>query len=301
MMLKNCLLAAAMAFTAAPALAADYTLAVEPNYPPAQAEMVYQPLLDYLSASTGHTFRIKTASNYHVYWRDLRAGMKVDFAFEEAHFTSYRIDRLGFTPLVRVAEGTRFSLLADASVAEGGLQGLIGNRVVSMPAPSMGYLLLTELYKNPIAEPQVLSEATNWKDGVDMIFAGETEGAMVPNYIAQLYPNLVVVSESREFIGRTLSAAGTVPSDVREAVEEAMLKLHEDPGSYEVLVELGATQFVDAPAAEYTNSESLLAGVFGYKARPAAPVAEEEPEPETIDLDSISDEELGGLEVTADN
>ena len=31
MMLKNCLLAAAMAFTAAPALAADYTLAVEPN------------------------------------------------------------------------------------------------------------------------------------------------------------------------------------------------------------------------------------------------------------------------------
>src|SRR5690606_14868664 len=95
MMIRKCLLAAALAFPAAPALAANYTLAVEPNYPPAQAEMVYQPLLDYLSASTGHTFRLKTASNYHVYWRDLRAGMKVDFAFEEAHFAGYRMGRLG--------------------------------------------------------------------------------------------------------------------------------------------------------------------------------------------------------------
>ena len=37
MMIRKCLLAAALAFTAAPALAANYTLAVEPNYPPAQA------------------------------------------------------------------------------------------------------------------------------------------------------------------------------------------------------------------------------------------------------------------------
>ena len=48
MMIRNCLMAQAMAFTAAPALAANYTLAVEPPYPPAQAEQVYQPLLDYL-------------------------------------------------------------------------------------------------------------------------------------------------------------------------------------------------------------------------------------------------------------
>ena len=301
MMIRNCLLAAAMAFTAAPALAANYTLAVEPNYPPAQAEQVYQPLLDYLSASTGHTFRLKTSANYHVDWRDLRAGMKVDFAFEEAHFAGYRMGRLGFTPLVRTLEPTRYSLLADAMVAEEGTSGLIGRPVVSMPSPSMGYLLMLEIYRNPIAAPEIKSVGTGWRDGVEMIFSQETDAAMVPNYIAQLYPNLVVVSESREFIGRTLSAAGTVPSDVQDAVEEAMLKLHEDPGSYEVLVELGATQFVDAPAQEYTESESLLAGVFGYKARPAAPVVEEEPEPEAIDLDSISDEELGGLEVTADD
>lgn len=297
MKLKKCLLALALAMAGTPALAADYTLAVEPNYPPAQAELVYQPLLDYLSTATGHTFKLKASANYHVYWRDLRAGMKVDFAFEEAHFTGYRMGRLGFTPLVRTAEPTRYSLLADGMIAEEGIPGLIGRPVVSMPAPSMGYLLLGELYRNPIASPEIKSVASGWRDGVEMIFSQETDAAMVPNYIAQLYPNLVVISESREFTGRTLSAAGTVPSDVREAVAEAMLKLHEDPGSYEVLVELGAAQFVAADSADYADSEKLLSGVFGYKPRPAQAAAEPEPEQPTINLD---DADLGGIEVTAD-
>lgn len=296
MKFKHCVLAAAVAWLAMPAQAAEYTLAVEPNYPPGQAELVYQPLLEYLSASTGHTFKLKTASNYHVYWRDLRAGAKVDFAFEEAHFAGYRMGRLGFGPLVRTAEPTRYSLLADAMVAEEGTAGLIGRPVVSMPSPSMGYLLLLEIYRNPIAAPEIKSVASGWRDGVEMIFSQETDAAMVPNYIAQLYPNLVVVSESREFTGRTLSAAGTVPSDVRDAVGEAMLKLHEDPGSYEVLVELGASQFVDAPASDYADTERLLSGVFGYKPRAAAPAAPAT-EPE-VDLEA---EDLGGIEVTAGN
>ena len=45
--------------------AATYGLTVEPNYPPAQAQEVYKPLLAYLSKSTGHTFVLKIAPNYH--------------------------------------------------------------------------------------------------------------------------------------------------------------------------------------------------------------------------------------------
>jgi ABC-type phosphate/phosphonate transport system substrate-binding protein len=292
--LKKCLFAAVIAATATPALAAEYILAVEPNYPPAQAEQVYKPLLDYLSKSTGHTFKLKAATNYHVYWRDLRSGSKTDFAFEEAHFTDYRVNRLGFTPLVRVAESTRYSLMADAVVAEEGTTGLIGYRVVSMPAPSMGYLLLGDLYKNPIAQPEIMSVAASWRDGVEMIFSQETEAAMVPNYIAAPYAgsSLSVVSESREFTGRALSAGGTVPADVRQAVSDAMLKLHEDDALYEVLVELGASQFVETNAAEYAGSESLLRGVFGYKPMPKAAEAE---------VEDVEPQITGGIQVEADD
>ena len=281
-------------FAGATAAAAEFTLTVEPNYPPDQAEQVYRPLLDYLAASTGHTFKLRTAGNYHVYWRDLRTGARTDFAFEDPHFTDFRANRLGFTPLVRVAESARYSLLADSSVEGTGPTSLLGYRVVSMPAPSLGNLALAELYRNPIAQPDILSEATNWKDGVDMIFAGEASGAMVPNYIAQLYPNLVTVAESAEFTGRALSAAGNVPQDVRKAVAEAMLKLHEDQSQYEVLVELGATQFVATNAAEYAGAERMLRGVYGYEPLPERAPVEAAPEEEAGE-----EEEVQGIEVRA--
>jgi hypothetical protein len=306
MRLNHLSAALALSLFAAPALAADFTIAVEPNFPPAAAQQVYKPLLDYLSAATGHRFLLRTSTNYHVYWRDIRSNAKTDFAFEEAHFTDFRIDRLGFTPLVRTIEGTKYLLLADATVAEEGIAGLIGYRVVSMPAPSMGYLLLGELYKNPIAQPEIQSVAANWRDGVEMVFSQETEAAMVPGYIAQQYPNLMVVSESREFTGRALSAGGTVPQDVRKAVTDAMLKLHEDNALYEVLSELGTTQFVEADRDDYTGNERLLRGVFGYRAKPASTAEATASAPADTGTApppgaAEEEEEVGGIQVTADN
>jgi hypothetical protein len=249
--------------------AADYTVTVEPNYPPAQAQEVYKPLLAYLSKATGNRFILKTSGNYHVYWRDMRGGVPTDFAFEEAHFTDYRINRQHFTPLAHVADPTKFTLLVDSSNSAAGANGLIGRRIASMSAPSLGYLLLGELYKNPIAQPEIQSAAASWKDGVEMVFAGETDAAMVPAYIAQTYPNLVPVATSREFVGRAFSAGPKVPADVRKKVTDALLKLNKDASLYDVINELGATQFVPATAAEYAGSERLLRGVFGYQPLPS--------------------------------
>ncbi len=253
--------------------AADFTVTVEPNYPPAQAQDVYRPLLAYLSKATGHRFILKTSGNYHVYWRDLRGNTPTDFAFEEAHFTDYRVNHQRFTPLVRVTDPTKFVLLVDSSNADGGSSGLIGRRIASMSAPSLGYLLLGELYKNPIAQPEIQSVAASWKDGVEMVFNSETDAAMVPGYIAQTYPNLVPVATSRDFIGRALSASPRVPVDVRKKVADAMLRLHKDPALFDVINELGATQFVPASAGDYAGNERLLRGVFGYQPMPAKPGA----------------------------
>jgi hypothetical protein len=262
---KSAVLGALLLLCAQAAGAADYTILVEPNYPPTQAREVYEPLLAYLAKQTGHRFFLKTTPNYHVYWRDMRANTPTDFAFEEAHFTDYRINRQKFTPLVRVADPTRFTLLVSDAMAEGGAAGLVGRRIVSMSAPSLGYLLLGDIYRNPISQPEIQSVAANWKDGIDMLFAGETDAAMVPNYIAREYPNLVPVNESREFTGRALSAAPTVPVDVRAAVAKAMLSLHLDPDQNSILNELGATQFVPATRADYAGAEGLLRDVFGYQ------------------------------------
>jgi hypothetical protein len=273
-------LGALLLLCAQSAAAADYTVTVEPNYPPAQAREVYQPLLTYLGKATGHRFILKPVANYHVYWRDMRANVPTDFAFEEAHFTDYRINRQRFIPLARVADPTKFVLLVDSANADGGANGLIGRRITSMSAPSLGYLLLGELYKNPIAQPEIQSAASSWKDGVEMVFAAESEGAMVPGYIASTYPNLVSVATSRDFIGRAFSASPRVPPDVRAKVTQALLALHKNPALFDVISELGATQFVPATAADYAGNERLLRGVFGYqplKGRPAPAAAPDAP------------------------
>lgn len=298
---RNIALAVALSFgLAAPVMAADYYLAVEPIYPPAQAQQVYKPLLAYLSKSTGHRFLLKPAANYHVYWRDMRTNAKVDFAFEEAHFTEYRINRQKFVPLARVADATNFVLLADPQREKSGVNGLIGDRIVSMSAPSMGYLLLGELYSNPLAQPEINSAAATWRDGVEMVFSGETDAAMVPNYVAREYPNLVPLFTSREFAARAFSASQTVPADVRKKVADALLRLHRDSSLNEVLVELGTTQFVPANTSEYTGSERLLRGVFGYQAlpqratAPAAPPAPAKPGAKPADKPKGVTVEVGG-------
>jgi hypothetical protein len=105
-----------------------------------------------------------------------------------------------------------------------------------------------------------------------MVFAQESEGAMVPGYIASTYPNLVSVATSRDFVGRAFSASPKVPPDVRKKVTDALLALHKNPALFDVISELGATQFVPANAAEYAGNERLLRGVFGYvplKSKPA--------------------------------
>lgn len=273
-MLRRTLLALSLSAFSVSAMAANYTVAVEPNYPASQAQEIYKPLLSYLSKSTGHTFTLKTANNYHAYWRDVLANTPTDFTFEEAHFADFRVQRFGFLPLVRVAEPTQFSVLVSPENKDKGTQGLFSGTIVSMPSPSLGYLFLGELFPNPIAQPEISSTAQTWKDGIDSVFAMEAAGAIAPMYIAQQYPNLESVYLSRSLPGRSMNASRKVPADVRNAVTNAMLKLHQNAGLIDVLTELGTAQFVKSTAADVSGNERMLRRVFGYpktalKAKPA--------------------------------
>jgi len=91
-----------------------------------------------------------------------------------------------------------------------------------------------------------------------------------------------------------------VPADVRKKVADALLRLHRDSSLNEVLVELGTTQFVPANTSEYTGSERLLRGVFGYQAlpqratAPAAPPAPAKPGAKPADKPKGVTVEVGG-------
>lgn len=256
--------ALALSLVAGSVSAAEYTFAVEPSYTADKAQEVYKPLIDYLAKATGEKFTLVASKNYHFYWSDLRANKNWSFVFDEAHFTDYRIKRFNYQPLVRTAENASYVLLSQDEVPDNNPQALVAKSISTMPAPSLAFSLLLEIFPNPMQQPDIRTNPTSWKDTVDIVFAGEADSAMVPNWLYMQYPNLIPVATTREFPGAAVSAAPDVPEEIKQKVREALLKLHEDQDMYNVISELGISQFVEANAGEYAGSESMLKNFFGY-------------------------------------
>lgn len=249
------------------ATAAEYNFAVEPTYTPERAREVYEPLMNYLNRTTGHTFKLVTARNYAFYWNDVRKRKDLHFVFDEAHFTDFRVQRFNYEPIVKSSIPSGYTLLSQDDVEDGNVQAFVARSLVTMPAPNLGFALLLEFFPNPMQQPDLRSLATSWRDTVEIVFAGEADAAMVPTWLSDQYPNLVPVVKTREFPGPAVSAAPDVPADVKAKVREAMLVLHDDPEFYEVLNELGTPQFIDASAGEYRGSEQMLKNFYGYSQR----------------------------------
>lgn len=248
-----------------PAQAADLKLMVEPFYTPDRAAEVYQPLIAYLSTATGHRIELVTPRNYHFFWRDVRQNVAVDLMIAEPPITDYRIQRLGAVPLVRTAETTSYTLLASDTLENPSLEALYGRNIVTMPSPSLGFALLLEFFPNPVSQPNILSSASSWRDGVEIVFAGEADATIVPTWLQAQYPNLVPIRTSREFPGIALSASAGLDPQVAADIKAALLKLHEDPSVYEVLNELGITRFEEASAAEYRGADQMLREFYGFQ------------------------------------
>lgn len=250
------------------ATAAEFRVAIEPHYSPQRAAEVYAPLQGYLNQvlkPLNHSVTFVYPRNFHFFWRDVRQNAPVDFMFADGHITDYRIKRFQYEPLVKTVENTSYAVLAMDDVAARGARNLIGARVVTMPSPSMGFALLAEIWPDPVRQPNVMSTAASWRDGVEIVFAGEAEAAIVPSIVKDEYPNLVVVTTTREFTGPALSAAPGVDPAVKQALKDALLKVHENNDGYAALNELRITQFVETNAGEYDGMDELLKSFFGYK------------------------------------
>lgn len=247
------------------ASAAEYIFRIEPANAADRTSEIYAPLMAYLKKATGADFKLDPVKNYHNYWRDVTAGTKTDFAFDEAHLADYRIEHAHFEPLVHAAEPTSYTLVSNIDIGNKGVNGLVGHKIVTMSAPSLGYALLLQFYPNPVLQPDIVSTATSWRDATDRVFNGEGDAAMIPTSLKDTFPNLPPVKTSREFPGQCLTASPDVPADIREKVKDALLKLDPDSDAAKLLFELGVTKFVPATAAEYAGAEQALKNFIGYK------------------------------------
>jgi len=235
---------------------------VNPIYPPEQAEQVYQPLVEYLRTETGLDLQLITARNFHRYWVDARRNEAAPFILEDAHMASWRMNQHGYQPLAMASTPTSFSLLTMGHMADDQLEDFIGRQVSSLPSPSLGYVVLTNWFTNPLQQPLILSNATSWLDAIEIVFAGEADAAIVPQNLVLRYPNLYPIEQSDEMPGLTLSAASEVPESIRQTVTDALINLADNPDFHSALFELDIEAFVAANPDDFAELDQLLSTIF---------------------------------------
>lgn len=233
-----------------------------PVYPPEQARLVFQPLVDYLNDVTGLELTLVVERNFHRYWRNAGRNEAPPLILEDAHMVAWRMNNFDYQPLVTTAESMTFSLLTTGAMADDGLNDFVGRRISSLPSPSLGYVVLAEWFDNPLQQPLIQSTATSWLDAVEMVFSAEADAAIAPDNLVARYPNLYPVQTSAEFPGLTLSAAPNVADDVRQTLIEAMTELHANEDHHAALFELDIDRFVPADPEDFAGLEQWLSTVF---------------------------------------
>jgi hypothetical protein len=233
-----------------------------PIFPPETAELVYRPLVNYLNDVLPYRFDLELAPDYHRYWLSTRRGENPHIVLEEPHLTAYRMQQYNYTPLVRADAPITYSLLTSMNNAESSVRDFIGRRVSTMPAPSLGYLILTNWFDNPMQQPIIQSNASSWLDAVEIVFSQEADAAIVPQNLVSRYVNMANVLTSQEFPGVTIAASPEVPIDIQEEIREALLTLHENDEHFAALNELDISQFIEARSAQYEGLEEWLTLVY---------------------------------------
>ena len=247
--------------------AEDVIFMVHPIYAQQRSTEVFQPLVDYLEKNTGHNISLVVPKSFLFFWNKLRAKKGYDFVLLEPHLMDYGLQKLNLIPLVKSNLATQFSLLvSDKYAEEDPSEALIGRIIATLPAPCMGNVLLGFIFPNPIKQPRISTTAPSWRDGIESIFAGEADAAIVPTWLAERYPNLTAVIDSSPVSGFAIASQQTTDPAVQNSIKEALLLLGVDKNEkeLEVLIELKTERFESANASDFAGLSQLLTHVFGY-------------------------------------
>ncbi|HET20136.1 MAG TPA: hypothetical protein ENO16_05970 [Chromatiales bacterium] len=257
-------LAAALFLGVASSLqAASYRLAIPPFLPQAEMKAQYGKLAEYLSKASGEEIELLLIPTYLGYWTEVRKGTGHELAFDAAPLIDFRVERQNYTVLAKVTGVISQSLLTrgDSDILEP--QELIGRPVATIASPNVAGLSLFEMFSNPMRQPN-FKYAAHPREAAEMLVKGQVEAAFIPTPIAIQYPDLNVVTTTRQLPHLALAASPAVPAEVRERLRKALLEADKTPEGRELLEMLNTPGFEAATNAMYKGYGAMLKGTYGY-------------------------------------
>jgi hypothetical protein len=253
------------AFTGAQA--APLTLVIQPSQGETMTVRAHQALADYLSRASGERIVVVTPPNFLAHWETIRRNSNVDLVLDDAHFTDYRVDRLGFHVLAKLPGTVSYSLVAAEGIRARDPLLLTGKKVASFGPPSIGAARLNAMFPNPSRRPSII-DITAVEQGLDLLKQRKVDAAMLPTSAigdAVDRGRLSVLTTTEPAPRMALSASPKLDSHVREKIRNALLRATESADGKHMLGEMQFSRFEAATAAMYAGQSRLLRDVWGYR------------------------------------
>ena len=247
--------------------APELTLGVAPLLSEAETRRQFAPLCQYLAQTAGQPCRIETKANFLAYWEAMRRGQDYDLILDDAHFTDYRAERMGYTVLVKIPGTVTYSLLVPRDTKTDDPGRLVGRRIATLGIPSLGAALLNSLFPQPSKQP-IPVEVNSAEEGFAKLRDGTVAAAILPTALARqeiaLGAPLRVLLSTEPLPHMALSAAPSLDPALRATLRQALLDAHKTPAGQTMLRQLGIERFDAASASVYKGKAKILQQYWGY-------------------------------------
>jgi len=262
-----CSISLLLAHVPAQAADRDLVLAVQPILDPEHTRQAFQPLCDYLAKATQRNCTIFTSTHFYPYWEAARQGKEFNLVLDAAHFTDYRLQKLGFQVLAKVPDSVTYSLVTDTDTFIVDPSELVGKRVATLGIPSIGAARLNSMFPKPTRQP-VTIEVRDAETGIKMLETKKVVAALLPTPIVSQQMargakiNVVLTTDPIPHIG--LSASPSVDSTTREAIRRALVRANQTEDGKAMLKAIGFERFDAATPSIYKGNADLLQQYWGF-------------------------------------
>ncbi len=240
-----------------------------PRESAAEGDATYGPIAEYLSQALGKPVVYKHSDNWLSYQTEMQKG-GYDLVLDGPHFTSWRITKFNFNPLVKFPADLLFVVVVkkdNAKVADA--KQLVGRPVCGMSSPNLGTLTLLKQFDNPARQP-VIVNTNGWGNIYKGLLSGRCVGAVLPLSNLQKFDRdgnyTRVVYRATALPNQTFSAGPRVSLQDQIKIKQALLSQQAN-GATAQLREVYAIDSALVPATrdEYAALGGMLKDVWGYQ------------------------------------
>ena len=245
----------------------ELVLGVAPLLDETETRAQFQPLCDYLANAARLPCRITTRPNFLSYWEMMRRGKDYNLVLDDAHFTDYRAQKMGYVVLAKIPNTVTYSLIVPRAAKLDDPARLVGRRIATLGIPSMGAALLNGLFSKPSKQP-IPVEVDNAADGFALLREDKVAAAILPTplvreEIVRGAPFRVLLSTAPQpHMG--FSAAPDIDSELRQKLRDALLNAHKTDAGRAMLTRIGLERFDPANATVYAGQGHILKEYWGY-------------------------------------